>query len=123
MNVEECVGKICRIPEDFRTSDKSPYQLAKDSGFLMFSESISTRDIEHNLIKNTKLIDAWQLWSLNKRTWGYCLTTGKSPAVSAMNQNATVTFNKAFDSNSEACAEFIYREVTSILGIDKNQPF
>jgi hypothetical protein len=117
----DCINKICNIPIDFKQADKSAYALAEESGFDSAYENIDIDDIKNYLKNHNNLIDAWQQWSWNKRTTGYYLTLDKSPTIGELNEDGKTIFTKDFDSAIDACAEFIYREVSSILELENNK--
>ena len=91
------------------------FTLATESQFLTYSDQINISDIKTKLQNNIDLIEAWKLYSEDKRTTGGYYFTSKH--IGAMDSNAEVIFQKDFPSDLDACAEYILREVSSILDI------
>ena len=117
--IQDCIDKICKLPIDFKNENKSPYDLAKDSKFEIYHDSISVSDIQRYLNENKNLLDKWQLWSWDKRTTGYYLSFEDNNAVGFINEKHQTTYKNEFNTSIDACSEFIYREISSILGLEK----
>lgn len=115
----DCINKICKIPLDFRHGDKSAWTLVQESGFESEYKNINIDDLKECIKRQHNLIDAWELWSMDKRTTGwYYLTLDNSPTIGAFDKNGKTKFKKTFDSALDACAEYIFREVSSIIGLE-----
>jgi hypothetical protein len=115
-----CIEKICNIPLDSKNGDKSAFILAKESGFEREFNEIEIEDLKDYLKQHKTLIDNWGLWSMDKRTKsGLYLKLDKISTIGELNENGQLIFNKDFESEVDACAEYIYREVSSILKIEK----
>jgi hypothetical protein len=121
MVISKCIDKICNIPLDFKRVGKSAFTLAKESGFESKYENIDIDEIKKYLKNHDCLIDTWQQWSLDKRTTGYFLTLDNSPRIGALDIDGQRIFTKNFDTALDACAEFVYREVASILGLENKK--
>nr|WP_042297412.1 hypothetical protein [Nonlabens ulvanivorans] len=117
--IQDCIVKICNLPIDFKDKNKSPYDLAKESKFEIYQDSISVSEIRRYLIENKPLLNQWQILSWNKRTTGYYLSYEDNNAVGFINEKHQTTFKQEFDTSIDACSEFIYREISSILGLEK----
>jgi hypothetical protein len=119
--IDKCVEEICNLPLKFNSGNKSAYTLAKESGFDNYYSVIKTESIREYLRDNDSLLDAWQLWSLNKRTsGGYFLSFDKTYTYGAIDENGDTIFKESYNNKIDACSEFIYHEVLSILGLEKN---
>ena len=119
---EYCIEKICNLPLDFKNADKSPYNLAKESKFAELHTSISVQDIKEYLLRKIDLIDNWVMWSEDKRTCGYSLSIIPHKfLIGELDGNAKLIFEKSFSNNVDACAEFILREISSILDINTDK--
>ncbi len=116
--INDCISKVCNIPVDLNQGDKSAYALAEESDFRSAHQKIEIGDIKSYLQNHNTLIDKWQQWSLNKRTTGYYLTLEKSYTVGKLNKDGKTVFKKDFTSTVDACAEFIYLEVSQILQLE-----
>ena len=109
------IKRICNIPIDFRNGEKSSLELAQESGIQEVLQTINAEQIEEYLNANSDLIEAWQIWSLDKRVnSGYYLQLGSKPIV-GFYENGSLSIKKEFNSSTEACADFILKEVSSIL--------
>ena len=71
------IEKICSLPIDFKTTNKSPRTLAKESKFQEAYKEITTKDISNYLTTHKTLIDKWKMWSQDNEQLaiGYRLQT------------------------------------------------
>lgn len=113
------IQQICRLPITFKAGNKSPLTLVRESKFSKFYKGISPQNINEYLKENKRLMNSWQTWSEDKRTsCGYFLSLSKGNCyIASMDENGRITFKKAFNSDIDACSEYIIREVCSIAGI------
>ncbi|MDQ3110075.1 MAG: hypothetical protein M3R17_09285 [Bacteroidota bacterium] len=119
MRKDFCVEKICNIPVDIKTSNKSPLALCMESKFGDFYLEISLHDIKTYLLSQSGLIEKWQIWTEDKRTWGYGLSINAGEySIGYRDSNNILTFHKTFSNKLDACSEYIFREVASILNIE-----
>jgi hypothetical protein len=119
---ENCIERICNLPLDYKITDKSAYELAKESKFAELHTRISVQDIKEYLLRKIDLIDKWVMWSEDKRTWGYYLSiTPHKSLIGELDRNAKLVFEKSFSNNVDACAEFILMEISSILDINTDK--
>jgi hypothetical protein len=114
----EIIKRVCNIPLNFKNVNKSPFTLAQESGILEIKELVSVEDFKFYLENNRDLLQAWQMWSENKRTtFGYFLfLKSSSSVVAAMDSKGNFIFRKSFANEIDAAAEYILREVFGILG-------
>ena len=106
------------MPIDFKVVGKSSFTLLQESKFTDFYRSISKQDIKDYLSRHTDLIAKWKIWSEDKRTMGYFLSISPDKYfVGSLDKKGKEKFSKSFSTVEEACAEFILREVSAILGI------
>jgi hypothetical protein len=118
---DNCIEKMCNLPLDFKVTDKSSCTLLHVSNFAYFHNDITKQDIKDYLSRNKNLINNWEIWSEDKRTWGYCLSiTPDKYSVVSLDKDGQENFYKSFATAEDACAEFILREVNEILDI-KNE--
>lgn len=118
---DNCIEKICNLPLDFKIADKSSVMLLHESKFVDFSNDITKQDIKNYLSRHKNLIDNWEIWSEDKRTWGYYLSISADKYfVGSLDKGGKVNFSKSFETAVEACAEFILREVSAILEIEND---
>jgi len=118
INKHNCIEKICNLPLDFKIADKSSLKLLQESKFTDFYNVITKQDIKDYLFLNKNVIENWEIWSENKRTWGYYLSIRPDKYfVCSLDNDGKENFSKSFATIDDACAEFIWREVTAILNI------
>lgn len=118
-NKNDCIKKICNLPLDFKVENKSSVNILLESKFIEFSCVISKHEIKDYLFLNKKLIDIWKLWSENKRTLGYYLLINSDKYfMGSIDKDGKENFSKSFITAEDACAEFILREVSTILNIN-----
>jgi hypothetical protein len=109
---EDCIEKICNLPLHFNRGDKSVLVLLNESQFVSFYREISVVDIINHLQKHSDLIGMWKQFSEDKRTsGGFYYTTNYVGSLNDKNSD------KAFTSDTEACAEYILKEISWILSI------
>ena len=123
MTKETCIEKVCNLPLDFKSSDKSTITLLQDSKFADLYKDISRQDIKEYLLHHEHLIDEWKIWSEDKRTSGgyYLLLDTDQHFVGSLEKIGGERFAKSFTTNEDACAEFILQEVGTILEIEINK--
>jgi hypothetical protein len=115
---EDCIEKICNLPLNFKVADKSSLTLLQESKFADFYNDIAKQDIKEYLSRHKTLIDNWEIWSEDKRTWGYYLSISPDKYfVGSLDKDGKENFSKSFATAQDACAEFILREVSAILDI------
>ena len=112
------IERICQLPIDFKTTNKSIFNLATESKFQDSYQNITTKDIYNYLSNHKDLITIWGIWSDDKRTTGYGLSIDNDFGIAYMNAKGETIFEKNFDSAIDACSEYILREIGSILNID-----
>ena len=115
---DNCIEKICNLPLDFEVADKSSFTLLQESKFADFHNDITKQDIKDYLSRHKNLIDNWEIWSEDKRTWGYYLSISPDKYfVGSLDKDGKENFSKSFATAEDACAEFILKEVSAILDI------
>lgn len=117
--MQDIIEKICNLPLDFAERNKSVFTLAIESKFADSYKDISKKEIEEYLNSNKHLINIWRTWSENKRTRdGYYLSIHNNKnSVGFVSSNGKIVFNQEFNTNIEACSEFILKELFGILNI------
>ncbi len=115
---DDCIEKICNLPLDFKAAAKSSWTLLHESKFADFHIDITKQDIKDYLSRHKRLIDNWEVWSEDKRTWGYFLSISSDKYfVGSLDKDGKENFSKSFTTAEDACAEFILKEVSAILDI------
>ena len=115
---DNCIERICNLPLDFKVADKSSFTLLQESKFADFHSDITKPDIKDYLSRHKNLIDNWDIWSEDKRTWGYYLSISPDKYfVGSLDKDGKENFSKSFATAEDACAEFILKEVSEILDI------
>jgi hypothetical protein len=109
------VAAVCGLPRSFRAGAGSLSRLVEETGYGAVRDKITVDDIRQELIDDPSLIDEWQNWSFDKRTsegW-YLQLHSDGGYIGYLGRTDPEVF---FPSRSEACAQFILREVASIDG-------
>ena len=104
---QDCIDKICNLPLTFKQVDKSLDALLNETKFKLFYKEISIADIIHYLQMHSNLLDIWKQYSDDKRTIG-----GFYYRENYIGSIDDVTFDKTFTSDTEACDEYVLREVS-----------
>ena len=116
---EICIEKICTIPIDFKLGGKSSFALATESNFAYLYSEISPQDIKNYLSIHKTLLREWEIWTEDKRTRGYGLSISNGEySIGYRDSTNNLIFYKTFTSALDACAEYIFREVASILKVE-----
>lgn len=117
MNKDICIQKICSIPLDFKTKNKSVNTLISESYYFIFHTHISLLDIKNHLLSHRGLINEWETWSSNKRSnEGFYLSLCDNKyMVGWINASGQIGYEKSFDSEVDACAEYISKELVEIM--------
>lgn len=114
------VKKVCELPIEFKKGIKSTFQLAKESGFENENKNDSIAKIKDYLQSHISLLNSWDLWSKDKRTTeGYYLQLGNKNIVGYLGKNQNIKTLK-FKTSIDACSEFIFLEISSILNLTIN---
>ena len=115
---DNCIEKVCNLPLDLQVADKSSLTLLQESKFADFHNDITKQDIKNYLSIYKNLIENWQIWSEDKRTWGcYLSISSDKYFVGSLDKDGKENLSKSFTTAEDACAEFILREVSLILDI------
>ena len=104
---QDCIDKICNLPQTFKQVEKSLNALLTETKFQFLYNEISLADIIHYLQNHPNLLDVWKEYSDDKRTTGGYYYHEKY--IGSLDH---LTFDKTFTSDTEACAEYILREIT-----------
>ena len=110
---QDCIDKICNFPLIFKQVDKSLNALLTETKFQLIYKEISIADIIHYLQIHPNLLDVWKQYSDDKRTSG-----GFYYRENYIGSIEDITFDKTFISDTEACAEYILREISFSLEIN-----
>ena len=110
MNDELAIRQICNLPADFRTSDRSTFDLVRASGIK--PQSLTTEELLPVLKANPDLVAEWSKWSEDQRSTPafYFVENGKSCVVGRLPEDNRVEFDDRF----AACADFIVKAVNLI---------
>src|ERR1044071_4080987 len=107
-----CIEKICNLPVNHRNSDKSAHLLATESKFGYLYSEMSLQEIKNYLSTHRHLIREWEIWTEDKRTWGYGLSINDNRySIGYRDSKNVLIFSKSFTDKTSACAEYIFREV------------
>jgi hypothetical protein len=111
---DESIRLICEMPVVFHREEKSAFKILTESGFTPTNKQKQSMEIVDYLKDHRDLIDAWQLWSFDKRTTGGYYLIIEDRTVGTFDPNINYK-EKKFSNDIEACAEFIFLEVSNIL--------
>lgn len=117
MDKDICLKKICSLPLDLKTENKSPSTLIAESYYYIFFKSTSILDIKNYLKNHPSLIKEWEEWSNNKQAGQgvYLSLIDNIFIVGKIDPNGKKIFEKIFDSNLDACAEYVYLELIELI--------
>jgi hypothetical protein len=113
MTLDVVVDRISRLPVDFYAGSKSMLQLVAESEVAKFPSALSVQRICTYITANPQLVDQWMRWSENKRVssgW-YFTRRGSGFAVGFHPDGEVLNISDPY----LACAEFVVREVGSIM--------
>lgn len=120
---------LCRLPLDFRMGNSSMTALVEASGYLHASETLTRESVGEVLKGDRSLVDEWELYSENQRCdgWVFREENGQYEVFRASTEGATevdtntwvggryvVHERFTFDDRTEACAEYVVREIQLI---------
>lgn len=112
MTKDNCIEKICNLLLDFKVADKSSLTLLQESKLKDFYHDIAKEDIKNYLSRHKSLIDSWEIWSEDKRTWGYYWSISSDKYfVGSLDKDGKGNFSKSFSTADDACAEYIDRNL------------
>ena len=109
----EWVGRLCRVPSTFRSSDKSLIEVFEAAAPDLSDEASFVTLVRGELNREPSLLDLWITYSEDQRS---------SPAAYVLRSGEVGLFNKgkAWDVRqhsdlADACADFIYRTASTTL--------
>ena len=110
MNDDLAIRRICNLPIDFRSGDKSAYDLVRTSGIGF--RSLTVVEVLPVLQSNPSLIDEWMSWSEDQRCTPayYFREDADGYVVGRLPEHERVVFDDRF----LACADFIVKAVNLI---------
>jgi hypothetical protein len=120
MSTDETVARLCRLPVDFYGGSKSMVQLVADSGIEEHPETLTVVNMMRYIATHPELIEAWLRWSENKRVtsgWYFSRRAARFD-VGFLPEGDVSTYSDP----SLACAEFVIREVNSLMEIRRAKP-
>jgi hypothetical protein len=112
MDADRVVERICSLPVTFRDGSQSALEILAKSGVLQTPEALTIAAVAAHLNEHPELIDAWMLWSEDKRVssgW-YFLYERPNFVVGFYPHGDRLVFKDAIT----ACTQFVFREVKSM---------
>ena len=112
MTTEEAIRQICSLPVDFRTGNKSVYDLLRDS--RVERRSVSVASVLPILRLNPGLVDEWLMWSEDERStpaYYFSEEGGKYMVGRLPDESDSVEF----DSRLDACADYIVKTIRMMI--------
>jgi hypothetical protein len=118
-DLDDVVLAVCRMPLD---QERSHVDAMERSGYLDHRGAISVEHLYACLTQNLDLVDAWQGWSDDNRASParYLRSIGTGPFEVGLIQGGRTTERLTFDDRARACAEYILREVESIVAVHRS---
>ena len=114
--IQQVVMSVCSIPADFqRRGNVSVIRLLEDSGYRAFRDAIGVAEIQQHLQTHPDLIDDWSGYSSDKRCSSGWLFDDNRSSIRHYSSGKGRSREQTFGERSRACAEFIKRELDSIL--------
>lgn len=113
MAPDAVVERISSLPVDFYGGSKSMVQLISESEVARFPSALSVQPICTYIAANPQLVDHWLRWSENRRVsagW-YFIRRAGGFAVGFHPDGEVLNISDRY----LACAEFIVREVGSVM--------
>ncbi len=120
--MKSVVENICKLPETFqKVRDKSMWTLVNEYVTVESFKNINIKKIEEFLKQNEYLVDFWLISSDDKRVdkGHYFIIKHGIPEVGYYASGSGISDVQTFSNKFEACADFILKEVKSILEIDR----
>jgi hypothetical protein len=112
MDTRAIVKAVCTLPDVFRSGSQSAIDLVRSSGVLESPQSLNRADILAFLSEQPGLVHSWRQWSDDKRTSsGWFFQTEAGEFVVGFHPKGE---RLVFSNGTEACAEFVVREVTDL---------
>jgi hypothetical protein len=113
MTLDAVVERISRLPADFYAGSKSMVQLISESGVATFPSALSVQRIRTYVTANPQIVDYWLRWSENKRvSSGWYFTPRAGGFAVGFHPDGEVL---NISDPHLACAEFVAREVGSVM--------
>jgi hypothetical protein len=113
MTLDATVERISRLSVDFYAGAKSMAQLISESGITRFPLALSIRHICAYITAHPEIVDDWLRWSENKRvSAGWYFIRRASGFEVGFHPDGEVL---SISDPNLACAEFVAREVGSIV--------
>ena len=112
MSSEAFIERICNLPVEFRRGSKSPVQLIRESGYFESPNELTVEALAAFICNHVEVIQVWLSWSEDKRVssgW-YFIRKNGGFIVGNLADGPQLRFSD----ESQACAEFVLREVASI---------
>lgn len=103
-----CLEIICNFPTIYRTGDKTPVDIVRQSGYLDKYQHLTEGKIAIHINNNRGLVETWLTFSEDIRhspAWGF-QTLDKSWTVFYMD-NGKIKKEFTFDNSADACAKMI----------------
>ncbi len=116
MNVDNLIESICRLPDKFRSEEKSVLQIVSESGIEDAPSVLTVGNIVPCLAAHPELCDIWLDWSADNRSspgWYFRDARFVGYEVGYYPDGEVLEFVQ----REHACAEFIIRKVRSYLSL------
>jgi len=111
-----CVEQICDFPTRYKSKNKSPVDLVKESGYLELYHKVTKDLVVNHLRKCPEKIKSWILFSQDIRhnpAWSFGKTENQKWEVT-YSDSGEILVNQLFNDEFEACAKMIYETIDNI---------
>lgn len=115
MNTASLIEHVCRLPDRFRSEEKSILQIVSESGIENNQSVLTAENIVPCLVAHPELINKWLDWSADNRSspsW-YFRSRLSGYEVGYRPKGEVLKFTKL--ERAQACAEFIIRDIRDSL--------
>lgn len=110
------ISEICLLPRNFKLQNKSIQELLETSGFFDKPDKVFKEALVEFLKKHPDLIGEWESYSSDKRSSpSWYLQRENSGWVVGYSSTPSQEQKYNFQDPSDACAEFILRELNTFF--------
>jgi len=116
IELQACIETICKFPTLYKTANKNPVDLVKQSGYNELYNYVTIESIATYLRKHQDVVNSWVQFSDDIRhspAWGFGQdNNNKWQVVYADNGHPVESF--AFEDAVDACAKMIKETIETI---------
>jgi hypothetical protein len=120
METNATVDRVCRLSIDFYSGSKSMVELVSDSGIEADPSRLAVANMIGYITTHPEVVESWLRWSENKRVtsgWYFSRNGGRFEVGFFPDGDVLI-----FSDPSLACAEFVVREVKTLMDLRRAKP-